>query len=112
METARQPDVTVLSAGPSLTMDNAHELIKLIRSVQSTDAPNIVIDMNQTHVMDSAGVGALVSSMRYIRQVRGSFAVAQLAPELDHMFRIMNLTQILNVFDSVQSASEYLAHKR
>ncbi|MFN0158655.1 MAG: STAS domain-containing protein [Bacteroidota bacterium] len=112
MDRTIESNVTVVLAGPSLTIDNAHELIRLIRNVPVDSPPNIIVNLNNTRVMDSTGVGMLVSSMRYLRQVHGSFAVAGLAPELRHMFQLMNLNSVLNVFDSVESASLDLGRKR
>jgi anti-sigma B factor antagonist len=100
--------VTVVQTGPQLTMDTAHELLRLIRSMPSGTSPLVVVDMKETRVVDSTGVGALVSSMRYLRQLRGGFALSRLNPELHHVFQLMNLHQVLTVCDSVEHASEHL----
>lgn len=103
------PPVTVVEAGPQLTMENAHELLRLIQAVPGGVSPQVVINMCRTRVMDSTGVGALVSSMRYIRQQNGGFALTNLSPELQRMFHLMNLDGVLAVYESVEVASRRLA---
>ncbi len=100
--------VTVVNAGTELTMDNAHELLRLIHAVPSGISPRVVIDMRRTRVMDSTGVGALVSSMRYVRQHQGGFALTNLSPGLQRMFHVMNLDNVLAVYESVEAASQDL----
>jgi anti-sigma B factor antagonist len=103
------PSVTVVDAGPQLTMENAHELLRLIQAVPPGLSPRVVVDMRQTRVMDSTGVGALVSSMRYIRQQQGGFALTNLSPEIQRMFHLMNLDNVLAVYDSVEAAAQRLS---
>lgn len=101
--------VTVVDAGPQLTMENAHELLHLIQAVPAGLSPRVVVDMNRTRVMDSTGVGALVSSMRYVRHQNGGFALTNLCPEIKRMFHLMNLDGVLTVYESVEVASQRLA---
>jgi len=100
--------VTIVRAGAQLTMDTAHTLVTAIRSLPAGESPLVVVDMHDTRVVDSTGVGALVSSMRYVRQLRGGFALSRLTPELHHVFHLMNLHQVLTVYDSNERASEEL----
>ena len=101
--------ITVVDAGPQLTMENAHELLRLVQAVPAGVSPRVVINMHQTRVMDSTGVGALVSSMRYVRQQNGRFALSNLCPEIQRMFHLMNLNGVLVVYESVEVASQRLA---
>jgi anti-sigma B factor antagonist len=101
--------VTVVDAGPQLTMENAHELLRLIQAVPPGLSPRVVVNMHRTRVMDSTGVGALVSSMRYVRQQQGGFALTNLSPELQRMFHVMNLDGVLAVYESVEVATQRLS---
>ncbi len=104
--------VTVVRAGSQLTLENAHELQKIIRSVAPGLPSRVVVDMNDTRVLDSTGVGAIVSSMRYVRHLKGGFAVSNLSPEIQHVFHMMNLHHILEVYDTVELASEHVTSQR
>lgn len=103
--------VTVFDPGPELTMENAHELLKLLRAISSSRSPNIVVNLQQTQVLDSTGIGALLSSMRYVRQLKGGFALSNLSPELERMFSLMNLHQSMEIFDTVDVATDHLTHR-
>jgi anti-sigma B factor antagonist len=104
--------VTVVTTGPQLTMENAHELLHLIRAVPETGTPRVVVDMLGTSALDSTGVGALVSSMRYVRQRRGTLVIANLQPELRRMLHVMNLQGFFDVYDSVEGAKHQVASAR
>lgn len=101
--------VTVLEPGPSLTMENAHELLHLIKSVTNSHVQNFVVNMGRTKVLDSTGVGVLVSSMKLVRQRNGVFVLAHLAPEVLRVLEQMNLLRSLQVFETVELASQQLA---
>jgi anti-sigma B factor antagonist len=101
--------VTVVHAGAQLTMENAHELLRLVQAVPAGLSPRVVVDLQLTRAMDSTGVGALVSSMRYVRQQQGGFALTNLSPELQRMFHLMNLDDVLAVYETVEMATERLS---
>jgi anti-anti-sigma factor len=109
MNAVHRAGVTVFEPGSSLTVENAHELLKLLHSHTTSTVPNIVVNMHQTQVLDSTGIGALVTSMRYVRHLKGGFAVSNLSPELDRMLSLMNLHRTLDIFDSEDIAAEHLA---
>ena len=100
--------VMVVNAGSHLTMENAHELLRLVQAVPAGASPYVVINMRQTRVMDSTGVGALVSSMRYVRQQNGRLALSNLCPEMQRMFHVMNLDGVLAVYETVEVASQHV----
>jgi anti-anti-sigma factor len=104
-------DVTVVDAGVQLTMDNAHELLRLVQAMPAGFAPRVVVNMERTRAMDSTGVGALVSSMRYVRQRSGEFALTNLSPELKRMFRLMNLDTVLVVCKTVAAAEHHVTRE-
>lgn len=103
--------VTIFEPGHRLTIENAHELLKLLRALSSATSPNIVVNMQQTQVLDSTGIGALLSSMRYIRQLKGGFALSNLSPELERMFSLMNLQSTLEIFDTADIAADHLTNR-
>lgn len=102
---------TVFNAGKQLTMENAHEIMWLIRAMPSGENPAVIVNMSKTVAIDSTGVGALVSTMRHVRQLRGSFCVTNLLPELERVFQMMNLNNVIDVFETVEVAVQHLNAK-
>lgn len=102
---AARATVTVLDAGPELTMETAHELLRRVRALSAGSSLRVVVDMRRTRTLDSTGVGALVSSMRYVRQQRGVFALSRLSPEVQQVFHVMNLGSVLTVCDTLDAAT-------
>jgi len=105
------PRCTVFNAGKQLTMENAHEIMWLIRAMPSGENPAVIVNMSQTIAIDSTGVGALVSTMRHVRQHRGSFCVTNLVPEIERVFQMMNLNNVIDVFETVELAIQHLNAK-
>lgn len=100
--------VTVFDAGPNLTMENAHEVMGLIRLLPSAVAPRVIVNMSHTTAIDSTGVGALVSTMRHVRHLGGWLCVANLTPELVRVFQTMNLHTVVDIFDTMELAFQHV----
>lgn len=74
--------------------------------------PMIIVNMVQTAVVDSSGVGALVSAMKYLRAVNGGFVLAELRPEILRSFRLMNLHQVFDIYETEMLARQQLKERR
>jgi anti-sigma B factor antagonist len=104
--------LTVFEPGARLTIENAHELSKAIQSLSTEFPPKILVNMQQTRMVDGSGLGALVSVMKHIRQMSGSFAMSNLSPEIQRLFHLMNLHQVFEVFDTAEAAAYQLSERR
>jgi anti-sigma B factor antagonist len=104
--------VTVIEPGPRLTLENAHELLKVVQTIPATIAPSIIVNMEQTSIVDSSGVGALVTAMRHLRKVNGGFALVGLRPEILRSFRLMNLHQVFDIYETETLARQQLSERR
>ncbi len=106
------PDVVVIDLGPRLTLENASELLRVVETMSSGVAQSLIVNLSRTKVIDSSGVGALVNSLKYIKQKSGTFALAELPQEILHMFHMMNLHQVFDIFESEAVAQRQLTARR
>lgn len=104
--------ITIIDPGSHLTLENASELTRIVHGVPSTFSPAVIIDLTQTSMVDSTGIGSLVTSMKHIKAVSGSFALAGLRPEIQRTFHLMNLYQVFDVFDTQALARKQITVRK
>lgn len=99
--------VTVIEPGEFLTLGNSEQFLKAIFEIPTHIAPAVIVNMEHTRIVDSSGVGALVTAMHHVRSMSGVFALAALRSEVRRTFHLMNLNQVFDMFDT-----EVLAQKQ
>ncbi|HXG00532.1 MAG TPA: STAS domain-containing protein [Bacteroidota bacterium] len=104
--------VTVVELGKRLTLQNAEELLKAVEGVVQGVAPSIVVNASNLTTLDSTGIGALVTIKNRVHQANGRFALAGLRPELRRMLTLMNLHQVLEVFETEDLATRAMLTRR
>ena len=104
--------LTVIEPGSRLTLDNAAELLNLVQDFPRTISPILIVNMRQLKIVDSSGVGALVNAQKHMHTINGSFALVALRPEIDRMFRMMNLHNVFEMYDSEELAYKDMTAQR
>jgi anti-sigma B factor antagonist len=64
----------------------------------------VVVDVTDLVFVDAAGLGALVSAARLVTGEDGWLRLADASPMLRRMLRILGLTDVLPVYESVRAA--------
>jgi anti-sigma B factor antagonist len=104
--------VTIIEPGSRLTLQNAQELLKAVEAIPTTIAPSVIVNMEQTSIVDSSGIGALVQVMKHVRRMNGGFALAVLRPEILRSFRLMNLHQVFDIYETEALARQQLIERK
>ena len=104
--------ITIIEPGSHLTLENASELTRIVHGILSTFTPAVIIDLTQTTMLDSTGIGALVTSVKHIKAVNGIFALVGLRPEIQRTFHLMNLYQVFDVFDTQALARKQITAQK
>ncbi len=68
----------------------------------------LVFDCGGMDFMDSTGLGALVSSLKYVNQAAGKLTIANLQSKPRIVFEITRAYKIFDVFDTVEEAEKAL----
>jgi anti-anti-sigma factor len=97
----RRSGTTVVVALPeALVVANRNDLKRLVLELIHDNArPVIVIDLQRTQYIDSAGLGALVMLRKKATQRDGELWIANLNADLKQLFRLTNLESILPCLD-------------
>jgi anti-anti-sigma factor len=64
----------------------------------------VVIDLGQTDLIDSGGLGVLVTLYRHAEELGGKLVLANLSEELSGLLRLTKLDTIFTVAESVDDA--------
>ncbi|MBE9476842.1 MAG: STAS domain-containing protein [Proteobacteria bacterium] len=103
-ETIQNGTVTHLKLEES-RLDAAHaiQFKEGIRAVADEGAEYILLDMTKVEFMDSSGLGALVSVMKYMGADK-KFEITGLTPMVEKVFKLTRMDEVFRVHRSVEDA--------
>lgn len=105
-ETNQAGDIThVVMNDKRLDAAKAIQFKESIRSVVDNGADHILLDMSSVDFMDSSGLGALVSVMKYMG-IERKLEIAGLTPTVEKVFKLTRMDEVFQVY---RDASEALA---
>ena len=94
-------DVVVVHTPEELTAEQSERLEEFLVTL---DRRNVVVDLDNTEVIDSPGLTALVESRDNLRSLNGDLKVATTSTTNRKILEITRLDAELEVFDSVIDA--------
>ena len=69
----------------------------------------IILDLSQLTYIDSAGIGMMVAEMKRVRERRGDIRLATLNAHSDHLFAMLKLKLVFEIFEDVDKAARSFA---
>ncbi|MCY4599548.1 MAG: STAS domain-containing protein [Acidobacteria bacterium] len=109
MEIEQRPsgDVMILDLKGKLTIGSGDELLKdKINSLIQQGHKKLLLNLAGVPYVDSAGLGAIVSSYTTVSRVDGSLRLLNLTSRIEDLLAI---TKLLTVFDTYESETEAVA---
>ena len=109
MEIEQRPsgDVMILDLKGKLTIGSGDELLKdKIHSLIQQGQKNLLLNLAAVPYVDSAGLGAIVSSYTTVSREGGSLKLLGLTSRIEDLLAI---TKLLTVFDTYESESDAVA---
>ena len=82
----------------------APELKQEIESLMAARKVHVVFDLDQLELIDSSGVGAIVSLFKRVRTVQGDVKIARLRGQPAEIFKLLRLDRAFELFDTVEQA--------
>jgi len=77
-----------------------------LKKLGSTDVKYVVVDLEQVKLMNSSGLGMLVSGLSLMRRLEKSFMLASIPPKVENLLQITHLNEVFKLFDTVEKAIE------
>jgi len=103
-EIERRGPVTILSTSASLKANTAPMLRNLVKELCCEYRPKLVIDMQKMPSLDSAGCGALVSSLRGLRNSDGEIKLARPNDRVLDVLKLVRLDCIFEIHPDLDEA--------
>ena len=100
-----QGAVTVLRVSGHLDALNAPNLKRVTEGLADDGRVQVIFDMSQLKLIDSSGVGAIVSLFKQVRSRRGDVKIAALSGQPREIFKLLRLDKAFELADSVDEAS-------
>ena len=97
--TTKQGDAVVISVEGQLVASNRQQLREAVVSEIDRGTRSFVIDFTEAGYVDSAGLGALVSLSKKIREASGSLRLTNLNEDLRTMFELTRLDTLFSLGD-------------
>lgn len=97
-------NVLVLSLKGNLDAITVPELKPEIDNIVSERKTAVVVDLSGLTLIDSSGVGAIVSLFKRVRTLQGDVKIARLRGQPAEIFKLLRLDRAFEIFDAVDAA--------
>lgn len=97
-------NVKLLRLDGKLDVHSTPAVLELLEQLAAGNFVNVVIDMRLVTLISSYGVGAMVTTLKNIRDRGGHLKLAALRPEVKVPFEITGLLPHFEIHDNVESA--------
>jgi anti-sigma B factor antagonist len=100
----RSAHLHVLAVSGDLDHHTSPRLQAAVDDLALAPGDALVVDLSALAFCDSTGVSILVAAHQRAREAGAQAALAGLAPDIAHAFKIMSLDRLLSVHDTVEDA--------
>ena len=98
-------DVAVVALSGELTLDDGDLVFgRYVDQMIAAERCRIVVDLSEVRYIDSAGVGMLVAESKRATEAGGSMRLARLTARSHHLFALLKLKFVFEIYDDVESA--------
>jgi anti-anti-sigma factor len=88
---------TIEPAGEDIVAASVPELRSRMREVVAEGVRDVVVDLGQVQMVDSTGIGLLISAHNSLRKLGGQLAVIHASPEILELFQTMRMHKHFSV---------------
>lgn len=99
-------DVEVIKLKGNLDALTAPELKPTIDKLVASKKVKVVFNLQELTLIDSSGVGAIVSLFKRVRMLGGDVKIACLANQPKEIFRLLRLDRAFDLFETVEEAAK------
>ena len=97
-------DITVGHLSGNLDATTAHTLKAEIEKILEQRKVDVVFGLSKLELIDSSGVGAIVSLFKRVRQLQGDVKLANITGQPAEIFKLLRLDKAFQIFDTVEDA--------
>ena len=103
-EKQERGEITVFSLKGNLDALTAPSLKKEIEALMAARKIYVVFDLAGLELIDSSGVGAIVSLFKRVRTLQGDVKIARLTAQPAEIFKLLRLDRAFEIFETIDQA--------
>lgn len=96
--------VTVMAVSGRVDSATAPDLEAELKKLVDADKTQIVLDLKDVEYMSSAGLRAMVSTLKAVKRVNGDLRLASPSARVEEVLRLAGLTSIFSIHPSREEA--------
>ena len=104
LETRELKHVTVVKVSGRVDSMTAPDLEKALQGLMDTNRNQLVLDLQETDYMSSAGLRVLVASLKTAKKNGGNLRLAQLSTRVKEVLDLAGLTPVFEIYSDVVEA--------
>ncbi|MBD3381344.1 MAG: anti-sigma factor antagonist [candidate division Zixibacteria bacterium] len=89
-----------------LDLTSSTELKEKVKEFLNQGKKNILLNLSKVDFINSSGLGTLVSTLKEVRMVKGRIALCCLAPYVQEIFEITQLSHIFDIYTTEDEAQQ------
>lgn len=101
----KNEDIIISLAG-SLDIYTATEFKNFVES-KTKNAKKVIINMEDLNYIDSSGIGILIRTMKYIKELDIPFIVAQIPEQVNKIFKVAGLLNYFQIMETEDYKKKY-----
>jgi anti-anti-sigma factor len=102
-ETREQDGVTVIEVRGTIDVESAFELRDVLTGAVSRDGARIMVDLSQVGLIDSSGIGVLVTAHRHAEASGARLVLAAPAGPAARVFELTRTNKLLRIEPTVEA---------
>lgn len=110
LQTRQVNDVTIIDLTGRLTI--AHSSMTVRKAVQqclSQGEKKVILEMGGLQLVDSTGIGEIISSYTSVTNQEGKLVLANVQPKVMHILKLTRLDSIIGIHENMESAFESMS---
>lgn len=104
ISTQEHKRVSVMSVSGRVDSATAPDLENSLKKLVEADKTQIVLDLKDVEYMSSAGLRAMVSTLKAVKRVNGDLRLANPSPRVEEVLRLAGLTSIFSIHPTQDEA--------
>jgi anti-sigma B factor antagonist len=96
--------VSVVTVSGRVDSATAPELEGKLRELVDAGKTQLVLDLTNVEYMSSAGLRAMVSTLKAVKRVNGDLRISSPSPRVEEVLRLAGLTSIFNIHPTQEDA--------
>lgn len=104
ISTEELKQVSVMAVSGRVDSATAPELENSLKKLVEAEKTQIVLDLKNVEYMSSAGLRAMVSTLKAVKRVNGDLRLASPSPRVEEVLRLAGLTSIFSIHPTREEA--------